>query len=109
MGQKPKTAHKNRGSQTGDLHEKGKKIRVHIYIDREVFEGLREEGYSLSKLFNRLGREKLMEIGLLKERYVKRSLMAGPAGFEPATFASGGRRSILTKPRALRIYSGREV
>lgn len=35
------------GGRLWDMAQKGpQKIRVHIYIDRDVFEGLREEGYS---------------------------------------------------------------
>lgn len=92
MGQKPNMAHKNSGSHKRERPERRRKTRVHLYLDEEVVGGLREAGYSLSALVNKLLREHLEKVTRM-EAIIWR--MAGPAGFEPATSGLEGRRPIL--------------
>ncbi len=76
----------------GDLAEKRRKTRVHLYLDAEVVGGLKEEGFNLSALTNKLLKEHLEKVRRME---VIISRMAGPAGFEPATSGLEGRRPIL--------------
>ena len=75
-----------------DLAKKRRKTRVHLYLDAEVVGGLKEEGFNLSALTNKLLKEHLEKVRRM-EVIIPR--MAGPAGFEPATSGLEGRRPIL--------------
>ncbi|BAA30272.1 101aa long hypothetical protein [Pyrococcus horikoshii OT3] len=90
MGQKPKKTHKNSRALSRDLARKRRKKRVHIYVDEEVVGALREMGYSLSSLVDRLLQEYFERIGVME---ASRIVVVDRAGFEPAASALRGRRS----------------
>ncbi len=65
------------GSHTAQKASKKRKTRVHLYLDEEVVGGLREEGYSLSALTNKLLKEHLERVRAMKSLF---ELNGGPAG-----------------------------
>ncbi len=75
-----------------DSGNQRRKTRIHLYLDKEVVGGLREEGYNLSALTNKLLKEYWEKV---KRMELIISKMAGPAGFEPATSGLEGRRPVL--------------
>ncbi len=80
------------GSHRARKPQKRRKTRVHLYLDKEVVGGLKEEGFNISALTNKLLKEHLEKVRRM-EAIISR--MAGPAGFEPATSGLEGRRPIL--------------
>ena len=68
---------KNRGSHKREKRQKSQKKDVHITLDEEVVGGLREEGYNISALANKLLKEYLERVRLMRSVF---ELFGGPAG-----------------------------
>ena len=58
-------------------HEGGRKTRIHISLDEEVPSSLREEGFNISALANKLLKEHLEKVKLMKSLF---EFSGGPAG-----------------------------
>nr|WP_216082429.1 integrase [Pyrococcus abyssi] len=79
--------YEKRLSSRNTRRNKGKKIRIHLYLDKDVVGALRAEGYNISALANKLLWEHLERVRVMKS--VVRE-MVDRAGFEPAASALRG-------------------
>ena len=68
---------KNSGSHTRGKRQKSRKKDVHITLDEEVVGGLKAEGFNISALANKLLKEYLEKVRMMKSLF---ELYGGPAG-----------------------------